>query len=157
MLLNESSYDFALCFICYLSIALDLFYVLFLDLFVFYSTFVLCFLFGFTFASKSCLWPLFLFQLSFCKSRFSSLALVFGSCLTFVSYFCFSFFVYGFYLAFASCFCLTSCFWLLSNSHFSLLFFIFHLWVKAHYSGPKVIDVVFIISHFHNVKLESLF
>jgi hypothetical protein len=44
MLVNESSFDFALCIICYLSIALDFFYVLFLDLLVFYSIVVLCFL-----------------------------------------------------------------------------------------------------------------
>ncbi len=49
------------------------------------------------------------------------------------------------------------CFWLLLNSHFSLLSFTFRLWVKTHYDGPKVIDVVFIISPFHNVKLKSLF
>jgi len=77
------------------------------------------------FASRSCLWPLLLFQLSFCKSRFSSLALVFGSCLAFGSYFYFSFFVYGFYLAFASCFCFSflafgSCRVLIS--HFYLYF-----------------------------------
>ncbi len=43
---------------------------------------------------------------------------------------------------------LTSCFWLLSSFHFSLLSFTFRLWVKAHYDGPKVTDVVFIISFF---------
>jgi hypothetical protein len=34
MLMNESFFDFALCVICYLLIALDLSYVLFLDLLV---------------------------------------------------------------------------------------------------------------------------
>ncbi len=98
--MNESSFDFALCVICDLSIALDLSYVLFLDLLAFYWTLVLHF-FLFAFASGSCLWPLLLFQFSFCKFGFSSLALVFGFWLAFASYFCFSFFVYGFYLAFA--------------------------------------------------------
>ncbi len=109
-------------------------------------------------AFRSCLWPLLLFQLSFCKYRFLSLALVFGSCLTFTFYFCFSFLIYGFYLAFISCFCLSYFFfWLLSGSHFSLLSFTFHLWVKTHYGEPMATNVVFIISLFHNVKLESLF
>jgi hypothetical protein len=96
------------------------------------------------------LWPLLLFWFSFCKFRFSSLALVFGFCLAFGFYFFFPFFVYGYYLAFA-------CFWFSLGSHFSFLFFTFRLWVKAHYNGPKLIDVVFIINHFHNVRLESLF
>jgi hypothetical protein len=100
MLVNESFFDFFLCIICYLLIALDFSYVLFLDLLAFCSTFVLCF-FLFVFASRSCLWPLLLFQLSFCRSRFLSLALVFGL-LSF--YFCFSFLIYGFYLAFGSLF-----------------------------------------------------
>jgi len=52
---------------------------------------------------------------------------------------------------------LTFCFWFLSGSHFSFLSFSFCLRVKAHYNGPKLTDVVFIINHFHNVKLESLF
>jgi len=30
-------------------------------------------------------------------------------------------------------------------------------WVKTHYGWPKATNVVFIISHFHSVKLESLF
>jgi hypothetical protein len=51
----------------------------------------------------------------------------------------------------------TFCFWLSSGFHFSLLSFIFCLWVKAHYNGPKLTDVLFITSHFHNVELESLF
>ncbi len=55
--------------------------------FLFHSCFVFCFLF----ASRSCLWPLLLFRFSFCKFGFSSLALVFGFCLAFASYFCFSF------------------------------------------------------------------
>jgi len=135
-MLFVNCFEFLLCFV--------------LDLLVFYSALVLCF-FLFDFASRSCLWPLLLFRLSFCKSRFSSLALVFGSCLAFAFYFYFSFFVYGFYLAF------TSCFWLLLSFHFSLLSFMFRLWVKTHYGGPKVIDVVFIISLFHSAKLESLF
>jgi hypothetical protein len=117
--------------------------------FLFSSCFVCVFFFAFV--SRSCLWPLLLFQLSFCRSRFSSLALVFGYCLAFASYFCFLLFIYGFYLAFISCF------WLLSSFHFLLLSFIFCLWVKAHYIGPKATDVVFIISLFHNVKLKSLF
>jgi hypothetical protein len=87
MLMNESLFDFALCVICYLLIALDLSYILFLDLFAFCSTFVLCFFFLFTFVYTSCLWLLLLFQFSFCKSRFPSLVLVFGSCLAFTSYF----------------------------------------------------------------------
>jgi hypothetical protein len=97
------------------------------------------------------LWLLLLFQFSFWKSRFSSLALVFGSCLAFTSYFYLSFLIYGFYLAFVSFF------WLLSGFHFSLLYFTFCLWVKAHYGGPNATNVVFINSLFHNVKLESLF
>jgi len=104
MLVNESSFDFALCVICYLSIVLDLSYVLLWDLLAFYSTFVLCG-FLFAFVSRSCLWPLFLFRFSFCKFEFSSLALIFGFCLTFASYFWFLFYVYGSYLAFASFFC----------------------------------------------------
>jgi len=156
MLVNESFFDFALCVICYLLIALDFSYVLFLDLLTFCSTLFLCF-FGFVFAFRSCLWPLLLFQLSFCRYRFLFLALVFDSFLTFASYFYFSFLIYGLYLAFISCFCLSYFFfWLLSSFHFSLLSFTFHLWVKAHYSEPMAMDVVFIISLFHNVKLESL-
>jgi hypothetical protein len=104
MLVNESFFDFVLCVICYLLIALDFPYVLFLNFLVFCSTLVLCF-FLFVFAFTSYLWPLLLFQLSFCRSRFSSLALVFGFCLAFASCFYISFFIYGSYLAFASCFC----------------------------------------------------
>jgi hypothetical protein len=104
------------------------------------------------------LWPLFLFQLSFCKSRFSSLALVFGSCLAFTSYFCFSLFIYGFSLAFTSCFCLSLLAFGSCRVFISFFYlFIFCLWMKAHYIGPKATDVVFIISFFHNVKLKSLF
>ncbi len=92
------------CFVCY---------VLFVNCFGFILCFVfrsfsfllsscfVCVYFAFAFASRSCLWPLLLFQLSFCRSRFSSLALVLGS------YFCFSLFIYGFSLAFTSCFCLS--------------------------------------------------
>jgi hypothetical protein len=120
MLVNESSFDFALCVICYLSIALNLSYVLFFDLLAFYSTIVLCF-FLFSFSSRSCLWPLLSFQFSFCKFRFSSLALVFGFFLVFAYYFCFLFFIYGFYLAFASCFC------------FSLFVFGFHQVLISHF------------------------
>jgi hypothetical protein len=117
MLVNESSFDFVLCIICYLSIVLNLSYVLLWDLLAFYSTLVLCF---------------FLFA--------------------FVFYFFFSFFIYGSYLAFASSFCFSFfVFPLSSSSHFSLLSFTFRLWVKAHYNGPKLMDVVFIINHFHNV------
>jgi hypothetical protein len=90
MLVNESSFDFALCVICYSSIVLDLSYVLLWDLLAFYSTLVLCF-FLFVFASRYYLWPLLLFRFSFCKFGVSSLALVFAFCLAFVSYFCFSF------------------------------------------------------------------
>jgi hypothetical protein len=127
MLVNENSFDFALCVICYLSIALDISYVLFLDLLAFYLALVLCF-FLFDFASRSCLWPLLLFQLTFCRSKFSSLALVFGFCLAFASYFYFSFFLYGSYLAFTSCFCFSllafgSC--LVFISHFYLSLFIY--------------------------------
>jgi hypothetical protein len=74
---------------------------------------------------------------------------ILGFSFWFLFSFCFLllFFVYGSYLAFASSFC----FQLSSGSHFSLLSFTFCLWVKAHYNGPKLMDVVFIISHFHNV------
>jgi hypothetical protein len=155
MLVNESFFDFALCLICYLLIALDFSYVLFLDLLAFCSTLVLCFLL-FPFVFRSCLWPLLLFQLSFCRYRFLPLALIFGSCLA--SYFCFSFLIYYFYLVFTSCFCLSYFFfWLLLGSHLSIPSFIFHLWVKAHYGEPMATDAVFIINLFHNVKLESLF
>ncbi len=114
------------CFVCYMLFVncFEFLLCFVLDLLVFYSALVLCF-FLFDFASRSCLWPLLLFQLSFCKSRFSSLALVFGSCLTFGSYFYFSFFVYGFNLAFASCFCFSffafgSCQVLISHFYLSL-------------------------------------
>jgi len=123
--MNESSFDFALCIICYLSIVLDLSYVLLWDLLTFYSTFVLC-VFLFAFASRSCLWPLLLFWFSFCKFGFSSLALVFGFCLAFASYFCFSFYVYGSYLAFTSSFCFSLFvfdFRQVFISHFYLSFF----------------------------------
>jgi hypothetical protein len=121
--MNESSFDFALCVICDLSIALDLSYVLFLDLLAFYWTLVLCsFLFVFVF--RSCLWPLLLFRFSFCKFRFSSLALVFGFWLAFASYFCFPLFVYGFYLAFTPFFVFHFLF--LALVRFSFFTSIFH-------------------------------
>jgi len=146
MLVNESSFDFALCIICYLSIVLDLSYVFLWDLLAFYSTLVLCF-FLFVFASRSCLWP------CFC-SDLQVWVFILGFSFWFLFSFCFLllFFVYGFYLAFASPFCFfIFCFWLSSGSHFSLLSFTFCLWVEAHYNGPNLMDVVFIISHFHNV------
>jgi hypothetical protein len=117
MLVNESSFDFALCVICYLSIVLDLSYVLLWDLLAFYSTLVLSF-FLFSFASY---FSFFVFHLW--------LLLGFR--------FFFLFFIF--------------CFWLSSSSHFSFLSFTFRLWVKAQYNGPKLTDLVFIISHFHNV------
>jgi len=127
MLVNESLFDVALCVICYLSIALDLSYVLFLNLLAFYSALVSCF-FLFDFAFRFCLCPLLLFRLSFCKSRFSSLTLVFGSYLAFASYFYFSFFVYGSYMAFAFCFCFSllafgSCRVLISHFYLSLFIY----------------------------------
>ncbi len=158
MLLNESSFDFALCVICYLSIALDLSYVLFLDILVFYSTLVLCVcVFFFAFASRSCLWPLLLFWLSFCKFRFSSLALIFGFFSAFASYYFFHFsfmaVTWFSFLVFVSLFVFGSCQVLIFHFYFSF----FCLWPKTHYNGPKVTNVMFIISPLHSVKLESLF
>ncbi len=122
MLVNESFFDFFLCIICYLLIALDFSYVLFLDLLAFCSTFVLCF-FLFVFASRSCLWPLLLFQLSFCRSRFLSLALVFGYCLAFTFVFHFSFMAFTQLLVL--CFCL-SYFFLLVRIKFLFFISFFH-------------------------------
>ncbi len=81
--------------------------------------------------------------------------LVFGQLLLLIFVFRFLFMAFTWLLLLFLFF--TFCFWLSLGSHFSLLSFIFCLWVKAYYSGPKLTDVVFIISHFHNVKLESLF
>ncbi len=123
----------------------------------FYLAFVLCF-FLFTFASKSCLWPFFFVLALIMQVQVFILGFSFWFLPNFR--FLFLFFIFrlwllpGFRFLFLP---LTSCFWLLLNSHFSLLSFIFRLWVKAHYGGPKVIDVVFIINPFHSVKLESLF
>ncbi len=147
MLVNESSFDFALCIICYLSIVLDLSYVLFLDLLAFYSTLVLCFFVCVCF-------QILLVALAFVPILILQVwVFILGFSFWFLLNFCFLllFFVYGSYLAF------TFCFWFSSGSHVSFLSFSFCLWVKAHYNGPKLMDVVFIINHFHNVKLESLF
>ncbi len=54
MLVNENFFDFALCVICYLLIALDFSYVLFIDLLAFCSTLVLCFFCLFSFLDLAC-------------------------------------------------------------------------------------------------------
>jgi hypothetical protein len=105
--MNESFFDFALCVICYyLSITLDLSCVLFLYPSTF-AQFLFCVFFSFFFVSRSYLWPLLLLWFSFCKCRFSSLAIIFGFCLALPSYFCFSLLVYGPWLAFIFRFCLS--------------------------------------------------
>jgi hypothetical protein len=91
---------------------------------------------------------LLLFWLSFRKFRFSSLALVFGFFLAFILTFVFRFLFMAVtwfsFLVFVSFFVFGSC--QVFNSHFYFL-------AKTHYNGPKVINLVFIISPFHSVKL----
>jgi hypothetical protein len=86
---------------------------------------------------------------------FKSFSFLFDSCFVF-------FFVCFCFLLFFFCFSFMDLTWL------SLLFFVFFFFfdsrqvlishfylslfaVKAHYNGPKLTDLVFIISHFHNV------
>ncbi len=157
MLVNESSFDFALCVICYLSIALDISYVLIFDFFVFLLNSCFVFFFCLILLLDLACGPCFCFSSHFASLGFHPWLqfLVLAQFLVLTSNFHFRLWLLpGFHFVFLF---LTSCFWLLLGSHFSLLSFTFHLWVKTHYGGPKVTDVVFIISLFHSAKLESLF
>ncbi len=97
MLVNESFFYFALCVICYLLIALDFYYVLFLDLLAFCSTLVLC----------VCV------CVCVCVSCFQILLVALAFVPTLILQ------VQVFILGFS--------FWFLPNFHFLLLFFVSHL------------------------------
>ncbi len=139
-----------LILLCALYVIRQLFQISLMFCFEIFQLFIpllFCVSFLFVFASRSCLWPLLLFRFAslgfhpwlqfLVFVQFLLLTFVFRLWLLLGFRFFFLFFIF--------------CFQLSSGSHFSLLSFTFCLWVKAHYNGPKLMDVVFIISHFHNV------